>query len=137
MHLAKDGMVGEDASLANTAFINALRNGGDLLNVFGDFPMLTDPRHADAYSPLWDAQLGLWTEQAISEGLNKRQVDENQVLNLAFQPARPADRGQPGHRPVPAVRLGRGRHQLCGHRLHREGPHRQPGPQPPRFTVPA
>ena len=83
-HLAKDGMVGEDASLSNTAFINDLRNGGDLLNVFGDFPTLSDPRHADAYSPLWDAQLGMWTQKAISAGLDKRQVDENQVLNLAF-----------------------------------------------------
>ena len=83
-HLAKDGMVGEDASLDNTSFINALRYGGDILNVFGDFPTLTDPRHADAYSPLWDAQLGMWTAKAVSEGPNKRQIDENQVLNLAF-----------------------------------------------------
>jgi hypothetical protein len=82
-HLAKDGMVGEDASLSNTAFINALRYGGDLLNVFGDFPTLSDPRHADAYSPLWDAQLGLWTPKAVAAGLNKRQIDENQVFNLA------------------------------------------------------
>ena len=82
-HLAKDGMVSQDASLADTAFINALRDGGDLLNVFGDFPTLTDPRHADAYSPLWDAQLGLWTPKAVSEGLNKRQIDEVQVFNLA------------------------------------------------------
>jgi hypothetical protein len=82
-HLAKDGMVGKDASLSDTAFINALRNGGDLLNVFGDFPTLTDPRHADAYSPLWDAQLGLWTPKAVKAGLNKRQIDENQVFNLA------------------------------------------------------
>ena len=67
---------------ANTAFINALRYGGDLLNVFGDFPTLSDPRHADAYSPLWDAQLGLWTPKAITEGLNKRQMDEGQVFNL-------------------------------------------------------
>ena len=69
--------------LGNTALINALRNGGDLLNVFGDFPTLTDPRHADAYSPLWDAQLGLWTPKAVNEGLNTRQIDENQVFNLA------------------------------------------------------
>jgi hypothetical protein len=82
-HLAKDGMIAEDASLSNTAFINSLRNGGDLLNVFGDFPTLTDPRHSDAYSPLWDAQLGLWTPKAVSEGLNKRQIDEVQVFNLA------------------------------------------------------
>ena len=82
-HLAKDGMVGENAVQANTAFINALRYGGDILNVFGDFPTLTDPRHADAYSPLWDAQLGLWTPKAIAEGLDKRQIDEVQVFNLA------------------------------------------------------
>jgi hypothetical protein len=63
--------------------IDALRHGGDLLNVFGDFPTLTDPRHADAYSPLWDAQLGLWTPKAVQEGLNTRQVDEVQVFNLA------------------------------------------------------
>jgi hypothetical protein len=83
VHLVKDGFAAQDASAGNTALINALRNGGDLLNVFGDFPTLTDPRHADAYSPLWDAQLGLWTPKAVSAGLNKRQIDENQVLNLA------------------------------------------------------
>jgi hypothetical protein len=82
-HLALDGMVSKDASAADTAFINALRFGGDLLNVFGDFPTLKDPRHADAYSPLWDAQLGLWTAKAVQQGLNKRQIDENVVFNLA------------------------------------------------------
>ena len=82
-HLALDGSVSENASQNNKAFINSLRFGGDLLNVFGDFPTLTDPRHADAYSPLWDAQLGLWTAKAIKEGLDKRQIDENTVLNLA------------------------------------------------------
>jgi hypothetical protein len=78
-----DGHASQDASLGNTALINALRHGGDLLNVFGDFPTLKDPRHADAYSPLWDAQLGLWTPKAVKEGLNLRQIDENTVLNLA------------------------------------------------------
>jgi hypothetical protein len=82
-HLALDGGVSENASLANTTFINNLRYGGDLLNVFGDFPTLVSPRHADAYSPLWDAQLGLWTPKAIKLGLDKRQIDENTVLNLA------------------------------------------------------
>jgi len=85
VHLIKDGFAAEDASAGNTAMINALRFGGDFLQVFGDFPTLTDPRHADAYSPLWDAQLGLWTPKAVSEGLNKRQIDENQVFNLADQ----------------------------------------------------
>ncbi len=85
VHLIKDGFAADDASAGNTAMINALRHGGDLLNVFGDFPTLADPRHADAYSPLWDAQLGLWTPKAVQEGLNTRQIDENVVLNLADQ----------------------------------------------------
>ncbi len=83
VHLIKDGHASEDASAGNTALIDALRNGGDLLNVFGDFPTETDPRHALAYSPLWDAQLGQWTDKAIKEGLDKRQIDEVQVFNLA------------------------------------------------------
>ena len=83
VHLIKDGHASEDASADNTSLIDALRNGGDLLNVFGDFPTEKDPRHADAYSPLWDAQLGLWTDKAIQQGLNERQIDEVQVFNLA------------------------------------------------------
>jgi hypothetical protein len=83
VHLVEDGHASEDASAANTALIDALRNGGDLLNVFGDFPTETDPRHAQAYSPLWDAQLGLWTDKAVKQGLNTRQIDEVQVFNLA------------------------------------------------------
>ena len=83
VHLVKDGHASEDASADNTALIDALRYGGDLLNVFGDFPTEKDPRHADAYSPLWDAQLGQWTQKAIDEGLDKRQIDENVVFNLA------------------------------------------------------
>jgi len=83
VHLVKDGHASEDANASNTALIDALRNGGDLLNVFGDFPTEKDPRHAQAYSPLWDAQLGLWTQKAIDHGLNTRQIDEVQVFNLA------------------------------------------------------
>jgi hypothetical protein len=83
VHLVKDGHASEDASAGNTALIDALRNGGDLLNVFGDFPTESDPRHSQAYSPLWDAQLGLWTDKAVQQGLNTRQIDEVQVFNLA------------------------------------------------------
>jgi len=83
VHLVKDGHASEDASAGNLALVDALRNGGDLLNVFGDFPTLSDPRHSQAYSPLWDAQLGLWTDKAVQQGLNERQIDENVVFNLA------------------------------------------------------
>lgn len=83
VHLVRDGHASEDASAGKTALIDALRKGGDLLNVFGDFPTLDDPRHSQAYSPLWDAQLGLWTDKAIRQGLNTRQIDEVEVFNLA------------------------------------------------------
>jgi hypothetical protein len=57
-HLVHDGHASEDASADNRAFIDALRRGGD-------------------------AQLGLWTDKAVKQGLNKRQIDENVLFNLA------------------------------------------------------
>ncbi len=83
-HLIVDGRGSEDASLKNTALLSALRDhDGDSLNVLGDFPSLADPRHANAYSPLWDAQLGEWSKKAVAAKLNTRQSDENAILNLA------------------------------------------------------
>ena len=132
VHLVKDGHAAEDASAGNKALIDALRHGGDLLNVFGDFPTLKDPRHSEAYSPLWDAQLGQWTEKAIKQGLDKRQIDENVVFNLAATPARPDHR--PRRRPL---RRGRRRHQLRGDRLHEEGTVEEPRGARPQLAVPA
>jgi hypothetical protein len=43
VQLVKDGHASDDASAGNTALIDALRKGGDLLNVFGDFPTEKDP----------------------------------------------------------------------------------------------
>lgn len=82
-HLIVDGHASQDAYLGNTALIVALRNGGDALNVQGDFPTLSDPHRKFAYSPLWEAQFGQWTDKAVRLGLNKRQTDEFQILNLA------------------------------------------------------
>ncbi len=81
-HLIVDGHASEDASLGNTALLAALRNGGDSLNVQGDFPTLTDPHRQFAYSPLWEAQFAQWTDKAVRLGLNLRQTDEFQILNL-------------------------------------------------------
>jgi len=85
-HLITDGQAVEDANLSNKKLLDTLANhDGDTLNVLGDFPSLADPRHANAYSPLWDAQIGEWSEKAVREKLNKRQDDENEILNLAAQ----------------------------------------------------
>jgi len=76
MFLGLNGNLSEDATAANVASL------GSPLNVQGDFPSLDDPRHASAYSPLWDVQLGVWTKSAIDAAKNTRQTDENQILNL-------------------------------------------------------
>lgn len=82
-HLISDGHASEDASLSNQGLIRALINGGDALNVQGDFPTLTEQHRKFAYSPLWEANFGQWTDKAVKLGLNKRQTDEFQILNLA------------------------------------------------------
>ena len=51
VHLVKDGHASEDASAGNTALIDALRNGGDLLNVFGDFPTREGPAARPGLQP--------------------------------------------------------------------------------------
>jgi len=76
MYLGLRGNLGSDATLGNAPTL------GSPLNVQGDFPSLDDPRHANAYSPLWDVQLGVWTTSAAAAGKNVRQIDENQILNL-------------------------------------------------------
>lgn len=82
-HLILDGHASEDASLQNRELIRALRQGGDALNVQGDFPTLNQLNRRASYSPLWEAQFGEWTQKAIRLGLNTRQTDEFQILNLA------------------------------------------------------
>jgi len=57
----------------------------DPFNVQGDWPTLADPRHANAYSPLWDVQLGQWTPKVILTHKNLRQTDENTILRLAVE----------------------------------------------------
>lgn len=84
-HLILDGHASEDASLKNTALLKALREGGDALNVQGDFPTLTENNRRAAYSPLWEAQFGEWTQKAIKAGLDIRQTDEFQILKLAAE----------------------------------------------------
>lgn len=78
-YVAKDGNLNLDATLANAASLDTS------VNVQGDFPSLDDPRHASAYSPLWDVQLGEWSAKAIADHKNVRQTDENEILNLVGQ----------------------------------------------------
>lgn len=101
-HLILDGHAGEDASLANRALIDALRKGGDALNIQGDFPTLEQNNRRASYSPLWEAQFGEWTDKAIAAGLDRRQTDEFQILNLAA--TRPDLLTAPGGKPYGSVK---------------------------------
>jgi hypothetical protein len=57
-----------------------LGEGNGPLNVFGGIPTV-----ATDYSPLWDANLGVWTDEAIAHGYRSRVIEEFQVLGLVEQ----------------------------------------------------
>src|SRR5262249_34320238 len=56
---------------------SALTDGRGPLNVLGGIPTV-----ATDYSPLWDVNVGEWTQQAIDRGWRSRVIDEFQVLSL-------------------------------------------------------
>jgi hypothetical protein len=56
---------------------SALMGEGDPLNVVASSP------HNKKYSPLWDAHLTFWTDDAIAQGLNTLQDDFDKVADLA------------------------------------------------------
>jgi hypothetical protein len=56
---------------------SALMGEGSPLNVLGGIPTI-----ATDYSPLWDINLGQWTQQAIDNGFRARVTEEFQILGL-------------------------------------------------------
>ena len=73
-YVSLDGNLSEDITPSNTARIRTSNN------IQGDFPLRAEPRHEFSYSPLWDAQVGEWTPQAIAQGKVRQLNDENQML---------------------------------------------------------
>jgi hypothetical protein len=57
-----------------------LGEGTGPLNVFGGVPTL-----ALDYSPLWDLNLGIWSQDAVDSGYRSRMIDEFQYLGMAEQ----------------------------------------------------
>ncbi len=74
IYASLDGNLAQDITPANTADIRTSNN------IQGDFPLRAQPRHEFSYSPLWDAQVGEWTPQAIAQGKVRQLNDENQML---------------------------------------------------------
>jgi hypothetical protein len=56
---------------------SALMREGSPLNVLGGIPTI-----ATDYSPLWDINLGEWTQEAIDNGYRSRVTEEFQILGL-------------------------------------------------------
>ncbi len=59
---------------------SAIADGRSPLNVLGGIPTI-----ATDYSPLWDVNLGFWTEEALSNGYDSRVIEEFQILGLVHQ----------------------------------------------------
>jgi len=79
VEVSLDGNLAADTTPANTSQIRSSNN------IQGDFPLRSQPRHEFSYSPLWDAQVGQWTPQAIAEGKAVQLNDENQMLAFVKQ----------------------------------------------------
>ena len=60
--------------------LNSVLSGdaADPLNVFGGVPTI-----ALDYSPLWDLNLGAWTEESVDNDYRSRMIDEFQILAMA------------------------------------------------------
>lgn len=56
---------------------SALSDGGSPLNVLGGIPTI-----ATDYSPLWDVNPGVWTDEAVAQGVRTRVTEEFQILGL-------------------------------------------------------
>ena len=59
---------------------SAIMDGRSPLNVLGGIPTI-----ATDYSPLWDVNLGFWTEEAKDNGYDARVSEEFQILGLVEQ----------------------------------------------------
>jgi hypothetical protein len=59
---------------------SALMGEGSPLNVLGGIPTI-----ATDYSPLWDINLGVWTEEAIDNGYRSRLTEEFAILGFVEQ----------------------------------------------------
>jgi hypothetical protein len=59
-------------------FNSALSGEGSPLNILGGIPTI-----ATDYSPLWDLNLGVWTDEAIEKGYRSRLTEEFAILGFA------------------------------------------------------
>ena len=61
-------------------FNSALSGEGSPLNILGGIPTI-----ATDYSPLWDLNVGVWTDEAVELGYRSRLIEEFQILGFVEQ----------------------------------------------------
>lgn len=69
---------------------SAISDKTDPMNIFGGIPTLTLD-----YSPMWDANIGEWTQEAIDKNYRSRMIDEFQTLDMVRQGFITAPGGKP------------------------------------------
>jgi hypothetical protein len=77
--IASNGPTGKD-NPQRQGLNSAIADGLSPLNVFGGIPTI-----ATDYSPLWDANIYEWTQEAIDAGYRSRNFEEFRILGLAVQ----------------------------------------------------
>jgi hypothetical protein len=88
-------IAGSDAAVANPDVLEALFSGGDVSNIFDVFPTNTQPEDRAEYSPAWDLNVGVYSKDAVAEGLNGLMTDANEVRRLASEGTVTAPGGLP------------------------------------------
>lgn len=76
-------IVGQDAAVANPDVLEALARGADVSNIFSDMPRDFANSDASQYSPAWDLQVGIYSDDAVAAGQNGLRTDADEVLQLA------------------------------------------------------
>jgi hypothetical protein len=71
-----NGPTGKD-NPQRQGFNSALTDGLSPLNILGGIPTI-----ATDYSPIWDANIGQWTQKAIDNGYRSRLTEEFQILGF-------------------------------------------------------
>jgi len=80
LFVTANGPTGADNPQRQGLNSTLLGEGTGPLNVFGGVPTI-----ALDYSPLWDLNLGFWSQEAIDSGYRSRMIDEFQFLGMAEQ----------------------------------------------------
>lgn len=72
-----DGSTTPEVNPQRQGFNSAIRGEGGPLNILGGIPTI-----ATDYSPLWDLNLGEWTQDAVDRGYRSRATEEFQILGF-------------------------------------------------------